>query len=148
MPGPVMSKTSALSMRETPTPAAIVSVNPCLPGALGQMYVPLRGEQASCPQRAHIVHPDLLLLGIVDNSCLPNSFKGKQTNPPSVTGWFLVRMHPDVGSDLACLGQLDHVHGRRVSRRSAGSAFQRRLKFPDRRIAQKPDCVRRNSRSG
>src|SRR6266478_5787962 len=46
MPGPVMSKTSALSMRETPAPAAIVSVNPCL----------------------------------------PNSFKGKQTNPPSVTG--------------------------------------------------------------
>jgi hypothetical protein len=38
-PGPVMSKTSALSMRETPALAAIVSVNPCLLGALGQMYV-------------------------------------------------------------------------------------------------------------
>src|SRR6266480_8017782 len=45
-------------------------------------------------------------------------------------------MHPDVGSDLACLGQLDLVHGRRVSRRSAGSSFQRRLKFPDRRVAR------------
>jgi hypothetical protein len=35
---------------------------------------------------------------------------------------------------LSC--QLDHVHERRTSRRPARSAFQRRLKFPDQRIAR------------
>ena len=44
----------------------------------------------------------------------------------------LVWMHPAIRQDLARLGQLDHVHRRRVAALPARSAFQRRLKLPDR----------------
>jgi hypothetical protein len=43
----------------------------------------------------------------------------------------LVRMHPDVRRDLARLGQLDHVHGRRVAALLASPALQRCHKLLD-----------------
>jgi hypothetical protein len=48
-------------------------------------------------------------------------------------------MHPRVRRNLALLRQLDHVNRRRMSRRPARPAFQRRLKFPDRCIARTAD---------
>jgi hypothetical protein len=57
-------------------------------------------------------------------------------------------MHPGVRRDLALLRQLDHVHRRRVSPRPARSAFQRCLKFPDRRIARTPDRIERQADAG
>jgi hypothetical protein len=50
-------------------------------------------------------------------------------------------MNPDVRCDPARFGQLDHVNRRRVSPLLARPAFQRRLQFPDRRIAQTPDRI-------
>jgi hypothetical protein len=47
----------------------------------------------------------------------------------------IVGMHPSLRRDLALHHQPDHVHRRRMSRRSAWSVFQRRLTFPDRRTA-------------
>jgi hypothetical protein len=55
-------------------------------------------------------------------------------------------MHPRVRRDLALHRQLDHVHRRRMSRGPARPAFQRCLKFPDRRIARTPDGVERQAR--
>ena len=57
-------------------------------------------------------------------------------------------MNPDVGRDLPLLGQLDHVNWRRVSAFLARPAFQRRLQFPDRRIARTPDRIERQARAG
>ena len=54
-----------------------------------------------------------------------------------------VRMHPIVRCDLAFLGQLDHVYGRRVSSFFARPAFQHRLRFPDRRMTRTPYSVER-----
>jgi hypothetical protein len=59
-----------------------------------------------------------------------------------------IRMHPNVRNDFALPREPDHVHRRRVSRRPARSAFQRRLQFPDRRIARTPDRIERDARSG
>jgi hypothetical protein len=61
---------------------------------------------------------------------------------------FLIRMHPNIDRDLPLLRELDHVHGRRVSPFLARSAFQRRLKFPDRRIARTTDRIERNAGAG
>src|ERR1700682_6539342 len=57
-------------------------------------------------------------------------------------------MNPDVWRDLALLGQLDHVNRRRVSPLLARAAFQRRFKFPDRRIAWTPDRIEWQARAG
>jgi hypothetical protein len=57
-------------------------------------------------------------------------------------------MDPDLRRDLALLRQLDHMHRRRVSPLLARPAFQRRLKFPDRRIAGTPDRVERDAGAG
>ena len=57
-------------------------------------------------------------------------------------------MSPDVRCDLARFGQLDHVNWRRVSAFLARPAFQRRLQFPDRRIARTPDRIERQARAG
>jgi hypothetical protein len=51
-----------------------------------------------------------------------------------------VRMYPFVGCDLPLLGQLDHMHRWRVAALPAGSAFQRRFQFPQRRISWAPDA--------
>ena len=59
----------------------------------------------------------------------------------------MVRMHPNVRRDLALFGQPDHVHRRSVSRRSARSAFQRRLEFPNRSVARAPDRIQRQTGS-
>ena len=56
-------------------------------------------------------------------------------------------MNPDVGRDLPLLGQLDHVNWRRVSVFLARPAFQRRLQFPDRRMAR-TDRIERQARAG
>jgi hypothetical protein len=57
-------------------------------------------------------------------------------------------MHPNVGHGLALFREPDHVHRWRVSRCSARSAFQRGLKFPDRRIARPADVFERNAGFG
>jgi hypothetical protein len=57
-------------------------------------------------------------------------------------------MHPHGNRDLSLFGELDHVHRRRVSPSLARSAFQRRLKFPDRRIARTPDRIERDAGFG
>jgi hypothetical protein len=57
-------------------------------------------------------------------------------------------MDPNVRRDLPLHRQLHHVHGRFVTARSARPAFQRRFKFPDRRIARTPDRVERQARAG
>jgi hypothetical protein len=57
----------------------------------------------------------------------------------------IIGMHPDVRRDLPLPRELDHVHRRRVSVRSARSAFQRRLQFPDRRILRPADSVERKA---
>jgi hypothetical protein len=44
-------------------------------------------------------------------------------------------MHPKIRCDFALLRELDHVDAWRIARRPARPAFQRRFKFPDRRIA-------------
>jgi hypothetical protein len=54
-------------------------------------------------------------------------------------------MHPKIRRDLALHRQLDHVNRRRMSKRTARPAFQRRLKFPDRRIARTADMFKRNA---
>jgi hypothetical protein len=54
-------------------------------------------------------------------------------------------MHPKIGRDLARLGQLDHVHRRRVAAFLARPAFQRRLKFPDWRIPRPADVGERQA---
>jgi hypothetical protein len=56
-------------------------------------------------------------------------------------------MHPNVRRDFPLLGQLDHVNWRRVPPLLARPAFQRRLQFPDRRIAQTPDRIERQARA-
>ena len=48
-------------------------------------------------------------------------------------------MDPGIGRDLPLPGQPDQVHRRRVARRGAGSAFQRCLQLPDRRLARPAD---------
>ena len=55
-------------------------------------------------------------------------------------------MTPDVRCDLPLLGQLDHVTGGAPF--LARAAFQRRFKFPDRRIARTPDRIERQARAG
>src|SRR5712675_2990031 len=57
-------------------------------------------------------------------------------------------MHPEIRRDLARPGQLDHVHRRLVAALAARAAFQRRLQFPDRRIARPADRVERQARAG
>jgi len=58
---------------------------------------------------------------------------------------FIIRMHPNVGHGLPLGREPDHVHRRGVSRRPARSAFQRGLKFPDRRVARPADVLKRNA---
>jgi hypothetical protein len=53
----------------------------------------------------------------------------------------IVGMHPNLGRDLRLLRQLDHVNGWRISAFLARPTFQRRFKFPDRRVARTPDRV-------
>ena len=60
----------------------------------------------------------------------------------------IVQMHPSIWRGRAHLCQLDHMNGRRVSALLARPAFQRGLKFPDRRIARPPDGVERDARLG
>jgi hypothetical protein len=57
-------------------------------------------------------------------------------------------MHPDVRRKLALLCELDHANRGRVVRRPVRPAFQRRLKFPDRRIARSPDRIERDACAG
>ncbi len=57
-------------------------------------------------------------------------------------------MHPHVRCNFLSLGQLDHVHGRLVATRPAGSASERTFKFPDRRIARAPDGIKRDAGTG
>ena len=57
-------------------------------------------------------------------------------------------MHTLVRRDLLRRGQLDHVHRRRVAAFPARSAFQRRLKFPDRRVTRTPDRIERDAGLG
>jgi hypothetical protein len=66
------------------------------------------------------------------------------TLPPLI----IIRMHPFVRRDLALLRELDHVDARRIARRPARPAFQRRLKFPDRRIAWPADVLKRDAGLG
>ena len=54
-------------------------------------------------------------------------------------------MHPLVRCDLPLLRQLDHADGRLVTARAAGSASERRLQLPDRRITRPADCVQRHA---
>jgi hypothetical protein len=55
---------------------------------------------------------------------------------------------PKVRRDLAGLGQLDHVHRRRVTALPALPAFQRGFKFPDRRLPRAADGVERKASAG
>jgi hypothetical protein len=66
------------------------------------------------------------------------------TLPPII----IIRMRPKVRRDLALRRQLDHVHPWRIARRPARPAFQRRLKFPDRRIARPAYGVERQAGAG
>jgi hypothetical protein len=54
-------------------------------------------------------------------------------------------MYPRVRRDFTLLRELDHMHGRRMSGCPARPAFQRRLKFPDRRIARASDGIERQT---
>jgi hypothetical protein len=54
-------------------------------------------------------------------------------------------MHPDVRRDLPLLRQLNHVHRRGIAALLARPVFQRRLKFPDRRVARTPDRIERDA---
>ena len=60
----------------------------------------------------------------------------------------IIRMHPLVGRDRALHGELDHMHAWRITRRPARAAFQRRLNFPDRRIARPADVFERDAGLG
>jgi hypothetical protein len=55
-------------------------------------------------------------------------------------------MHPLVRRDLPRLGQLDHVHRRRIAALSARPAFQRGLELPNRRIPR-PAYRKRKARA-
>jgi hypothetical protein len=61
---------------------------------------------------------------------------------------FLIRMNPDVGRDFPRFGQFDHVHRRRVAARAAGPASKRSFKFPDRRVAEAADGIKRDAGAG
>jgi len=54
-------------------------------------------------------------------------------------------MHPLVRRDLPLLGQLDHSNRRLVTTCSAGSASERRLQLPDRRIPRPADSIQRHA---
>src|ERR1700722_13607082 len=55
-------------------------------------------------------------------------------------------MHPEIPRDLARLGQLNHMHRRRIATLAARSAFQCRFKFPDWRIPRPADGIERKAR--
>jgi hypothetical protein len=57
-------------------------------------------------------------------------------------------MHPDVRRNFPHFSQLDHVHRRLVSTRSAGTASERTFKFPDRRITRAANGIKRNAGAG
>jgi len=71
---------------------------------------------------------------------------GVASNGQSLT--FLIRMNPPGRAWSPCLGQLDHVHGWRISPLPAGPAFEGRFQFPQRRIPRSPDCIKRDARAG
>ena len=59
-----------------------------------------------------------------------------------------VRMYPQIRRDLARLGQLDHVHRRRIAAPPARPALQRGLELPERRVARPADRVERQACAG
>jgi Domain of unknown function (DUF4145) len=62
---------------------------------------------------------------------------------PNSTSPLLIRVSPLVRRDLARLGQLNHVHRRRVAIFPAGPTFQRGLELPQRRIPRTTDGIER-----
>ena len=66
------------------------------------------------------------------------------TSPPLI----IIRMHLLVRRNRALFGELDHMHARRIARCPARPAFQRRLQFPDRRVARPADVFERDAGFG
>src|ERR1700754_1556423 len=68
---------------------------------------------------------------------------------PPVQAWRdlpnFVGVHPLVWRDLLRRCELDHVHRRGVTPLSAGPAFQRGLKLPDRRVPRPADGIERQA---
>src|SRR5258707_1196275 len=86
--------------------------------------------------------------GILASRAPPFKSKNSDAPGPVCSPVIVVRVHPDIRRGLPFFGEPDHVHRRRVSRRSARPAFQRRLEFPDRRSARPAHMFERKAGLG
>jgi hypothetical protein len=70
-------------------------------------------------------------------------------NPPYQSAPVIfIRMQPNIGRDLAVLGQPNHVNRWRVTRCAARPTFDHRFQLSDRRIARAPDRIARHGTLG
>jgi hypothetical protein len=98
-------------------------------------YTVVRSRRLFCRAVRYSIHPTLARLGAIRLA----RANPAQRVPCCYRSWS--RCTQKIRRDLARLCRLDHVHRRRVAAFPARSAFQRRLKFPDRRIARSADGI-------